>query len=192
MNYIFDLQLFSEGNPTEPIPGNPIPGKDPEGSPEPKGDPEPAPAEPELKYSDEDLDRILNSRFARWENEKQKAVTEAAKLAKMNADQKQQYELERLQKENEELKQAAVRIELGKTATALLRENNMEATEGVLSFVVGEDAEQTKKNIDAFVKLVEAQVQKAETARATGTTPRVIGHSGNAMSEIDKRLAKYK
>lgn len=192
MNRIFDLQRFNDGNPAEPVLGNPVVGKEPEGSPEAGSTSKTAPAEPELKYSDEDLDRILNSRFARWENEKQKAVTEAAKLAKMNADQKQQYELERLQKENEELKQAAVRVELGKTATALLRENDMEANEGILAFVVGEDAEQTKKNIDAFVKLVEAQVQKAETARATGTTPRVIGHSGNAMSEIDKRLAKYK
>lgn len=192
MNRIFDLQRFNDESTAEPVSESPVAEKEPEGSPESGNTSETAKAEPELKYSDEDLDRILNSRFARWENEKQKAVTEAAKLAKMNADQKQQYELERLQKENEDLKQAAVRVELGKTATALLRENNMEANEGILAFVVGEDAEQTKKNIDAFVKLVEAQVQKAETARATGTTPRAIGHSGNAMSEIDRRLAKYK
>ena len=43
-------------------------------------------------------------------------------LAKMNADQKHQYEMEKLQKENAELKRSALRMELGKTATGLLKD----------------------------------------------------------------------
>lgn len=182
---IFNLQLFAE--PTEP--------------PADKQDP-PADQKDEKKYSDKDVDDIVNKKFARWQAEKEKelkaqaeaaklAQEEAAKLAKMNAEQKQQYELEKLQKENAELKANQVRIELGKEASNLLAEKNIVATQDILDFVVGTDAEATKSNIDRFVKIIEAQVKQAEIARATGTTPRNITNNNNSLSEIDKRIAKY-
>ena len=196
MMNLFDLQLFAEPTPA-PAPAGGDGGTDPkpaDGGDGNKGN-DPKPAADDKKYTDADVDRIVNERRSRWEKEHNEAVKaaqeEAAKLAKMNTEQKQQYEMEKLQKENEELKKAAFKAELGKTASALLSENGIEATEGILSFVVGEDAATTKANIDAFVKIVEAQVRKAEVARATGTTPKVITNDGNAMSEIDKRLAKY-
>ena len=110
----------------------------------------------------------------------------------MNADQKQQYEMEKLQKENEELKANAMKVELGKTATSLLKEKSIDATQDMLDFVVGADAESTKANIDKFVAIVEAQLKAAEIERATGKTPRKYGNEGNKMSEIDRRIAKYK
>ena len=191
---VFDLQLFAD----DPVPADSAAGgtdpKPTDGGKKDGNDPKPA-ADENKKYTDADVDRIVNERRSRWEKEHNEAVKaaqeEAAKLAKMNTEQKQQYEMEKLQKENEELKKAAFKAELGKTASALLMESNIEATEGILSFVVGDDAESTKANIDAFVKIVEAQVKKAEVARATGTTPKVITNDGNTMSEIDKRLAKY-
>ena len=196
MMNLFDLQLFAEPTPA-PAPAGGDGGTDPkpaDGGDGNKGN-DPKPAADDKKYTDADVDRIVNERRSRWEKEHNEAVKaaqeEAAKLAKMNTEQKQQYEMEKLQKENEELKKTAFKAELGKTASALLSENGIETTESILSFVVGEDAASTKANIDAFVKIVEAQVRKAEVARATGTTPKVITNDGNAMSEIDKRLAKY-
>ncbi len=197
----FDLQMFADdaaGAGTEGTTGS-------EGTQE-GTNAEGAQAEPEKKYSDADVDKIIKDRFARWQKDQEKAVAdakaEAEKLAKMNAEQKRQYEAEqaqkkqqeamdKLMKENEELKRAALTAELGKTAANLLAEKGIEASESVLGFVVGEDADKTKANIDAFVKVVEAQVKKAEIARATGTTPRIIQHDGNTMSEVDKRIAKY-
>ena len=197
----FDLQLFADDTVQDPAP------KDGEGGTAPedgkKGDDDNKPAADGKKYTDADVDRIVNERRARWEKEQTAAIKaaedEAAKLAKMNEQQKQQYELEKQQKANEELqaeidklKQERVRIELGKTAASLLKENNIDATDGILSFVVGADAAETKANIDSFVKVVEEQVKKAEVARATGYTPKTVTHTGSTMSEIEKRLAKYR
>lgn len=156
----------------------------------------------EKKFTQAQVDEMVKARLAREKEAQEKALeeakAEAAKLAKMNEQQKQQYELEKQQKANEDLKaeieqlkKAQVRIELGKTATNLLREKNIDATEDILDFVVGADAESTKTNIDRFVKIVEEQVKKAEVARATGTTPRTYNNNGAQMSEIDKRIAKY-
>ena len=99
--------------------------------------------------------------------------------------------VEALQKENAELKRSALRMELGKTATGLLKEHNVDATQDILDFVVGENAEETKERIDRFVSIVQAQLKRAEVERATGRTPKTVHNTGNAMSEIDKRIAKY-
>lgn len=201
MMNVFDLQLFGDDTVQDPAP------KDGEGGTAPedgkKGDDDNKPAADGKKYTDADVDRIVNERRARWEKEQAAAIKaaedEAAKLAKMNEQQKQQYELEKQQKANKDLqaeidklKKERVRIELGKTAASLLKENNIDATDGILSFVVGADAAETKANIDSFVKVVEEQVKKAEVARATGYTPKTVTHTGSTMSEIEKRLAKYR
>ena len=168
----------------------------PEGTEPPEGQ-EPAQEQGagDKKYTDKDVDAIINKKFAKWKAEQEAAVKnaqeESAKLAKMNADQKHQYEMEKLQKENAELKRSALRMELGKTATGLLKEHNVDATQDILDFVVGEDAEETKERIDRFVSIVQAQLKRAEVERATGRTPKTVHNTGNAMSEIDKRIAKY-
>lgn len=150
----------------------------------------------EKKYTDKDVDTIVNKRFAKWKTEQEQAVKsakeEAEKLAKMNAEQKQNYEIEKLQKENEKLKQEAAKVELSRSATGILAEKGIEATQDVLDFVVGNDADDTNAKIDKLVKIVESQLKKAEIARATGTTPKTMTNSGSQLSEFEKRLAKYK
>ena len=178
-------------NKTNPNPNDPEP-KDPE----PK-DPEPKPGE-EKKYTDKDVDDIVKKKLAKWEKAKEKeladAKAESEKLAKMNADQKKDYEMEKLQEENAKLKAEAVRVELGKTASTMLKEHEIDATPDMLEFVVGKDAETTKTNIDKFVGIIQSQIKAAEVKRATGTTPKSYGNNQGEpeLSEIDKRIAKYK
>ena len=97
-----------------------------------------------------------------------------------------------MQKENEKLKQEAAKVELSRSATGILAEKGIEATQDVLDFVVGNDADDTNAKIDKLVKIVESQLKKAEIARATGTTPKTMTNSGSQLSEFEKRLAKYK
>ena len=129
---------------------------------------------------------------ATHKTELEAAKSEAAKLAKMNAEQKQQYELEKLQKENEELKAAQAKAELGREASVLLKDHKIDATQEILDFVVGKDAEATKANIDKFVEIIEKQLKAAEVERATGTTPKIYKREGETLTEIEKRIAKYK
>ena len=190
--HFYDLQMLAEDtNGTDTTAGAVTePGKATD-------DKEPVTAETP-KYTDADMDRIVKQKKAEWQKAQQKAVDEAQKLAQMSADEKAEYERKKiaderdgLQKRVEELEKAAAKVELGKTAAKLLHEKNIDATDGILSFVVGDDADQTKANIDAFVKVVEEQVKKAEIARATGTTPKIITNKGDAPNEIQKRIAKY-
>lgn len=42
----------------------------------------------EKKYSDEDLDRIISEKFAKWQKKKEEEISEAEKLANMNEAEK--------------------------------------------------------------------------------------------------------
>ena len=186
------LQLFAE-DPNDPADPN-----EPDGDPkEPDGDPkDPDGDDDEKKYSDKDVDKIVEKKFAKWKAQHEKdlkdAKDEAAKLAKMNADQKKDYELEKVKKERDDLKAQAQRFEMGKTAASILKEHKIDATEDILDFVVGADADSTKANIDKFVGIINAQVKAAEVQRATGkVTPKNYGGRGE-QNEILKRIEKYK
>lgn len=183
----WNLQLFAD-DPTDQ--------KDPaEEKPKDEQESKPEKPEGEKKYTDADVDKIVDKKYAAWKDKYEKdmkdAKAEAAKLAKMNTEQKQQYEMEKLQQENAELKAQAMKVELGREATTLLKESKIDATQDILDFVVGDDAEQTKANIDKFVAIINAQLKAAEVSRATGFTPRRYG-DGQPMSEVQKRIAKYR
>lgn len=189
----WNLQLFAEdpadGESTDPDTNNGS-EKDPEKESEKDQN-----GDSEKKYTDADVDKIVDKKYAAWKDKYEKdmkdAKAEAAKLAKMNTEQKQQYEMEKLQQENAELKAQAMKVELGRTATSMLKESKIEATQDILDFVVGEDAEKTKANIDKFVSIIDAQLKAAAVNRATGSTPRRYG-GGQPMSEVQKRIAKYR
>lgn len=151
----------------------------------------------EKKYSDDDVNDIVNKKFAIWKSEHEKEVAEAKaeaeKLAKMNADQKKDYEIEKLKAENEKYKALQVKAELGKEASKQLKEKNIDATAEILDFVVGENAEATSKNIDSFVAIIEKQLALKEAERAKGKTPNSYNQGDQrTLSEFEKRIAKYK
>ncbi|MGI6168299.1 MAG: DUF4355 domain-containing protein [Christensenellales bacterium] len=185
----WNLQLFAD-DPDDG--GNP----NPDGDPRPddrKKDPDKKDPDGEKKYTDKDMDDIVNKKYAKWkaqyDKELEDAKKEAEKLAKMNADQKKDYEIEKMKAENAELREAAARVELGKEATNILKENKIDATQDILDFVVGADADSTKANIDKFVGIIEAQIKAAEVARATGRTPREYGGGGAVSREDIMKIA---
>lgn len=150
--------------------------------------------ESDKKYSDADLDKIIQQKFAKWQEKQDKAVAdakaEAEKLAKMNADQKAKYEAEQKDKQIAEMQSQLQQIAMGKVATEMLHEKSIDATQSMLDFIVADTAEETKANVEKFVEIVEAQVKANEIKRATGTTPKSYT-GGEPMTEIQKRIAKY-
>lgn len=125
----------------------------------------------EKTFTQSELEEIIKQRLARAEKDKQEAIKEAEKLAKMNAEQKREYELEKTQRENEELKAKLNRFELGKEATSMLSEHGIVANDEILDFVVREDAEQTKTAVEAFSKLVKDLTEQLVREKLKGNSP---------------------
>lgn len=147
--------------------------------------------------------KALNTQKEKLDGEYQSSLEEAKKegerLAKMNAEQKKQYEAEKSdqiikdqQKEIERLKQEAMKAELSKEAARIMKaDHSIIATQDMLDFVVGGDADATRANIGKLVGIIQENRKFQEEKRATGRTPKSYRSGGDVMSEIDKRIAKY-
>lgn len=187
----FYLQLFADepGAVNEPTPAGTEPAKPGAGN-------EPAPAatvkpQGELKYTDEDVNKLIDKKFAEWQKKQEKAVGEAKKLAEMNATQKAEYERDQLQKELAELKKANALSEMSKTARKMLSENGITITDELLSLMISTDAEETKAAVDSFSKLFSEAVESAVKERLKGEPPRV-GTGGGAAKMTKEEIMAIK
>ena len=186
--HLLDLQLFAEdgganGSEDQEPANSTTETKEAEGKEnEPK---------PEKKYSDDDVDKILNKKFAEWEKKKQKEVDEAKKLADMNAKEKAEYERDKLQKELDALREKDSLSEMTKTARKMLSESGITASDDILSVLVTTDAEQTKAAIDSFSKTFQAAVEAAVKERLRGEPPR-RGSGGGAAPMTKEQIMKIR
>lgn len=162
-------------------------------------------AKPELKYSDEDVDKLINKKFAEWESKKQKELEaekakadEAAKLAEMGAKEKAEHFLKKeqeahaaTQKELDEYKRKDTLSEMSKEARKMLAAESINISDELLSLIVTTDAEQTQTAVKSFAKLFNEAVENAAKEAAKGVTPKNITNNSDNLSEIEKRIAKY-
>lgn len=145
--------------------------------------------EPEKKYTEADMDKIIDKKFAEWNKkreseEKQKA--EAARLASMNEEQKQEAKIKELTNRLNDLEREKTLTEMTKTARALLAEEGVNISDDLLARLVTDDADSTKGAIDEFVKMYRADVDKAVKERLKGTTPK----TGTASSITKDQIMK--
>lgn len=183
-----DLQLFAEDGAS--------PSAEPAAEPnaKPNADPTPAPAASvkdtgEKKYSDADVNRIVDQKFAEWQKKQDKAVDEAKKLSAMNAQQKAEYERDKLQKELDEYKRQASIAEMTKTARKMLSDNGITIPDELLSMMVTANADDTKAAVDGFSKAFTEAVEAAVKERLKGEPPR---RGAGAPSMTKEQIAAIK
>lgn len=100
------------------------------------------------------------------EKEKQEAVDEAKRLAKMNKDQIAEYEREQMEKELEQLRSEKQLNEMRSEARKMLSEAEVDSSDEVVNLVVTDTAEQTKSNVEAFSNAVKKAVNEAVKVNA--------------------------
>jgi uncharacterized protein (DUF885 family) len=186
------LQMFADGEG-----GDDGAGDDPNAAKGGKGSNGDEPAggklgEGEKKYTDAEVDAILDKKFAKWQKEQEAKIEEAKKLEKMSAYEKNQHELETLKKENADLRNAQTLSDMRATASKLLKEKDIDATTDILDFVATTDADETKANIDKFVGIVDKLVKAAEVKRNTGKTPKDFGGNDGKSDPFAAKIEKYK
>lgn len=207
----YGLQLFAEdpegGDPEGS--GNGGEGEKPEGSgggKESKDRDKDGKGSGERTYNDAEVDRIVAKHKKEWEaqhaKDLEKAKDEARKYERMSKEQRE--EADRKKAEEEAAKKDARIAELEQQiATDALRKSvaaDIEAmpegitvTQDFLDLVVTGDADTSNANVKKLVGILLADRKSQEEKRATGRTPKSYGsNGGGTMSEIEKRIAKYK
>lgn len=172
------LQMFAE----EPAGGEPA-GTEPTGHEpaEPKGT-EPK-NEPEKKYTDEDVNKIIDRKFAEWEKKQNKAKSEADRLANMNAQQKEQYENEQLKKQVEELLRKDALGKMAAVARGMLGEKNISVSDDLIEMLISDDAEKTKSSVDSFINAFQSAVEKAVKDALKGNPPKKTSEPASITKE---------
>lgn len=154
-------------------------GKDPASQQEPKPESKTVP-----KYTDEDLDRIFDKKFAKMMEKHQRELDEAKRLTEMNAQERAEHENKKLQEQVKELLRKEAISEMTKSARAMLNEKNINISDDLLSVLVSEDADKTKRTVESFISLFQDAVNKAVKEAVRGETPKVGGPSKLTKEQI--------
>ena len=169
----FDLQYFAEEQETNDVETNNADSSNDEGNDN----------QPEFKYTDADVDAIVKKKLARAEKEKANAVAEAEKLAKMNADDKEKYERQKLEDELAEYKKREAVQGLLKEADSMLKSEGIDIDDELLKTVIGDDAETTQNNIKVFAESFNSAVEQAVKKALSGEAPTKFNNAGKAWTK---------
>ena len=156
------LQFFAE----DPNGGNDTPPAEQTTPPEdkPKGE------ETGKTFSRDELAKIVAAETkkarASWEQEAEAKKEEAKKLAKMNAEEKLQHELEQKEAEIAELKRGQTLNEMKSEASKMLSGAGLPQDDELLGLIVSEDAEATKKAV-AVITNFASQIKKENARQST-------------------------
>lgn len=137
----------------------------------------------EKKYTDAEVNALLDKKFAQWKAKQEKAVDEAKRLEKMSADEKTAARLAELQKRLDEMEEKEARAKMAASARKLLQAENITVGDTIVNALIGENAETTKESVDAFVKAFKAAV-KAE-AKATFGKKEPKTSTGGTLTKED-------
>lgn len=172
MKHWFDLQMFAEDaegevETPETQPTDNEPGKN---------------TQAEAKYTDADLDRIINQKFAAWQKQQEKKVSEAERLSKMTAEEKAAERVKALEDKLHGYEVAAARAEMMKQGRAMLHEKNIAVGDELLANLIAENAEDTKAAVENFISLFNSAVDKAVKDALKGESPK----AGSAPAGMTK------
>ena len=180
----FNLQLFAEDGADGGDDGSDD-GDDGSDDDDDKG------GEPEKKYTDADIDKIVKERLARERKAAEKKArqqAEAEKLKNMTAAEKRDAEFEQMKKELAELKAEKQNADMLSTASDILKDAGINVSSKLVGHLIAETADETKANVDEFVKLYNDAVNKGiKTAmKAAGSNPKKGGTSTLTKEDIMK------
>ncbi|MDV7787600.1 DUF4355 domain-containing protein [Enterococcus gallinarum] len=121
-------------------------------------------------FSRDELAKIIAAETkkarANWEQEAEAKKEEAKKLAKMNAEEKLQHELEQKEAEIAELKRGQTLNEMKSEASKMLSGAGLPQDDELLGLIVSEDAEATKKAV-AVITNFASQIKKENARQST-------------------------
>ena len=123
-------------------------------------------AKEEKTFTQAELDKILNKKFAQWQKKTEEAKQEAERKAKLT-------EAEKLAEERKEFEAMRKQFEYEKrvnSTSKVLASNNLPVE--FADFLIAESDEATTKRVDLFKNAFNEALEKALTERLRGNTPK--------------------
>lgn len=140
----------------------------------------------ERTFTRAEIGKMLSAERSKWEAEQEAKENEAKKLAKMNADEKQKYQLDQREQELADREKAIARKELTAEAKAMLSERDLPVE--LVNVVDLTSAETVSESITSIQKAWEESVQKGVSERMKGSAP--IKNAQTVQQEATEKWRK--
>lgn len=151
----------------------------------------PQATEPQAKYTDADVDAIINKKFASWQEKQDKAIAEAVakveeanRLAQMNDKEKADHERKQMEDELASLKAEKAHATMMTTARNMLKADGLTMPDEIVSVLVTDTAEATSEAVKAFSGMFQKAVDEAVKAKLAGSEPKRGTASAMSKEEI--------
>ena len=131
----------------------------------------------EKTFTQEELDKILNKKFAQWQKKTEEAKAEAERKAKLT-------EAEKLAEERKEFEAMRKQFEYEKrvnSTSKVLASNNLPVE--FADFLIAESDEATTQRVDIFKNAFNEAVEKLVNERLKGRTPRTSVSNNNSITK---------
>ena len=140
----------------------------------------------EKTFTQAELDKILNKKFAQWQKKTEEAKAEAERKAKLTEAEK----LAEERKEFESMKRQFEYEQRVNSTSKVLASNNLPIE--FSDFLVADTEEATTQRVDLFKNAFNEAVEKLVTERLRGNTPKVGISSNKEISKKEFRNMSYK
>lgn len=183
----YGLQLFADSGDGGASGDNGDSGGDDEGD-ESGNDADDDP-DNEKKYTDEEVDALIERKFAEWQkkHEKQQAKQdEAERLKNMSDQERKDHEMEELRKQVNALQKKETMSKMSATARSMLSAKGITVDDALVGMLISEDADATKSAVDAFIAAFQDAVSKAVKEALKGEAPKKGGSSKLTKEQIMK------
>ena len=118
----------------------------------------------------------------KWETIADDRVSEAEKLASMNAEQREKYRADKAERELADLRRQIAKGDMAKTARKMLAESGISIPDELVLNLVCEDAEKPKEAVEGFSEAFKNAVQDAVKEALKGKTPRASSGSSPTVT----------
>lgn len=148
----------------------------------------------EKTFTKDEVEQMISDRIKREREKAEADKAEAKRLAKMNADQKKDYEIDKQTKRAEEAEQKLARYEMQGQARKMFEELGVNVNDDDLSLVVTSEAETTQDNVNKLIAFAKRIREDVKNEMLTGKTPKTNGNIAKniTQSQFDLMSSKQK
>lgn len=148
----------------------------------------------EKTFTKDEVEQMISDRIKREREKAEADKVEAKRLAKMNADQKKDYEIDKQTKRAEEAEQKLARYEMQGQARKMFEESGVNVNDDDLSLVVTSEAETTQDNVNKLIAFAKRIREDVKNEMLTGKTPKTNGNVAKniTQSQFDLMSSKQK
>ena len=148
----------------------------------------------EKTFTKDEVEQMISDRIKREREKAEADKAEAKRLAKMNADQKKDYEIDKQTKRAEEAEQKLARYEMQGQARKMFEESGVNVNDDDLSLVVTSEAETTQDNVNKLIAFAKRIREDVKNEMLTCKTPKTNGNVAKniTQSQFDLMSSKQK